>query len=56
MENGFNYFKTDDGLSIRYFIQKSPGSRAFGNVVFLPGRAGFIEKHLETMGELSGRR
>ena len=52
MKNGFNYFKTDDGLSIRYFTQKNPGPHAFGSVVFFQSAPGSLKSLLKRPANL----
>jgi|GEM_PF-58886 len=56
VESGFHYFKTVDGLSIRYCICRPAGSMdAAGSAVVLCGRSEFIEKYREAISDLTGR-
>lgn len=56
MKNSLHYFKTNDGLSIRYCIRSEHGAGKSGSVVLLGGRSEFIEKYHETIGDLVTRR
>lgn len=55
MESGFYYFKTSDGLSIRYCMCRPGRTDAAGSAVVLCGRSEFIEKYRETISDLTGR-
>lgn len=46
---------TDDNVSIRYGVWSAKGTKKNGSVLFLCGRAEFLEKHSETIGELNHR-
>ena len=51
----FEYFNTNDRRSIRYIVQPAVKVASKGTVILLNGRTEFIEKHVETMGELNAR-
>ncbi len=53
MNGEFHYFKTADGLSIRYCTRKPGIADAAGSAVVLCGRSEFIEKYRETISELN---
>ncbi len=55
MKSIFHYFKTADGLSIRYCSWKPGKADAAGSAVLLCGRSEFIEKYRETISDLTGR-
>jgi lysophospholipase len=55
MTSPFSFFKTYDGLSIRYAVRPSPGKKKAGSIILLGGRREFIEKYTETIAELNGR-
>lgn len=52
MTFSYDYFTTYDHLNIRYGIQESKGE---GTVIFLQGRAEFMEKYSETLADLDRR-
>ncbi len=49
------WFKTHDGLEIRYGIWKPETGKARGSVVILAGRGEFLEKYHETVTDLLAR-
>ena len=51
----FAYFKTQDHISIRYGIWPCKKEKKCGTVILLGGRKDFMEKYLETIGELNHR-
>ena len=55
MAAGASYFQTQDNLSIRYASYAPDGPAAAGTVILLGGRAEFIEKHQETIEDLTHR-
>ena len=50
-----NYIQTEDRIRIRYGFSLSEIKPVRGTILFLNGRSEFLEKHRETIGELSGR-
>jgi len=48
-----NYFTTQDGICIRYGIWHCTAGHVHGSVVLLHGRNEFLEKYLETIGDLN---
>jgi len=48
-----DYFTTQDGISIRYGIWRCAAGHVRGSVVLLHGRNEFLEKYLETIGDLN---
>lgn len=48
-------FDTSDGVRLRYGYWSSQSTHRQGTVVLLGGRAEFMEKYLETIGEINGR-
>jgi lysophospholipase len=55
MFNAFRYFKTADGLRIRWGHLPPLQSDGRGTVVLLNGRTEYLEKYAETAGELNRR-
>ncbi len=49
------YFKTDDGVQLRYARWKPTGKENKGTVCLFPGRGEFIEKQFETVADLRRR-
>ncbi|MDM8515648.1 alpha/beta hydrolase [Desulfobacterales bacterium HSG16] len=54
MDSSFKYFKTRDGISIRYGFMTGVTPKK-GSIILLSGRAEFIEKHFETISDLKRR-
>jgi lysophospholipase len=52
-ENDREYFTTQDGICIRYGIWHCAAGHVRGSVVLLHGRNEFLEKYLETIGDLN---
>lgn len=48
-----DYFTTQDGICIRYGIWRCTAGHVCGSVVLLHGRNEFLEKYLETIGDLN---
>lgn len=55
MHRCFHYFRASDGLNIRYAIWRSERDTPAGSVLYLPGRAEFMEKNLDVFGRLCSR-
>jgi lysophospholipase len=55
MNSPFNFIKTADRVTIRYGIWLSGEGIKKGSVLLLNGRTEFMEKHLETVRELTQR-
>ncbi|MFP4158794.1 MAG: alpha/beta fold hydrolase [Desulfosalsimonas sp.] len=55
MHRCFHYFRTSDGLSIRYALWRSAGDTSAGSILYLPGRAEFMEKNLDVFERLCSR-
>jgi len=51
----FSFFKTFDGLTIRYAVRPCRPETKAGSIILLGGRREFIEKYTETIAELNGR-
>jgi len=51
----YGYFKSLDGLSIRYGIWETEHDIPKGIIILLGGRAEYLEKHLETVDDLTSR-
>ncbi|MBN1931882.1 MAG: alpha/beta hydrolase [Desulfobacterales bacterium] len=51
----FAYLKTQDHISIRYGFRPCKQEKKCGTVILLGGRKDFIEKYLETIGQLNHR-
>lgn len=56
MERNFNYFKTADGKAVRYGVWRVPVNSCRGSVIYLGGRAEFIEKNVEIIDDLLKKR
>lgn len=54
MEHNFNYFKTADDKVIRYGVWRA--ETPTGSIIYLGGRAEFVEKNAETIDDLLKRR
>ncbi|MFO7932289.1 MAG: alpha/beta fold hydrolase [Thermodesulfobacteriota bacterium] len=55
MHRCFHYFRTRDGLNIRYGLWRSAGDTPAGSILYLPGRAEFMEKNLDVFERLCSR-
>ena len=51
----YDYWRTEQGLTLRYGHWRCPASDPKGTVLVLQGRSEFMEKYEETAGELVGR-